>query len=1073
MLAPVIPPRPMLRLLQSPTWLTDDGSAAALLPCTLPSALAIHLAAQRGFVDRERAACLFWPDRAPAEALHNLRVNLHRLRSQLKGWNRGEALQAERQRIALSLPTDLHSLDDAIVRTDVQALLVLRPWRLLEGFRLAGFEAFHEWAESERSRLTRAWSAACERALAAALRAADAGATPLFGAWHEQGLCTPQALARLRAEAGGDAAEALWRQWQASAHGVSPARLPATALAPHGAGASALCGREAEQHSLRGQRSAAVLVAGEPGVGKTTLVTSTFPGRPLMRGREGLEAVPFGPLAELLRREAGWLAEPSAYRLDLARLLPELAGDETLPPLDAHTAKLRLLEGLAQVVERHAALLLVDDLQWCDPATLEWLVFVAHRGNLRWVATARSHQMSQPARQALQALRSANLLSETSLAGLDAAGLAALCRSRWPLQDWPDTRIQALLQRCGGNPFFVGELVAAGLDGATVATLPQRSGELVRQRLRGLGAAAQAVLEVAAVLARPVPLAMLAATCGRDKPEALADCVAGCEEALAAGLLSEAGGAIECRHDLIRSAVHAGLSTPRRQWLHRRAALALAPVGEPLVLAQHWEAAGEPQTALTWHQRGAFQLKDQGRLDEARALWRRISAEASDPALALHARLALAECELYDDLEAGRAALEAVLAQTAAIADPLVHDQLEAQALAGLVDNRVFAGDQPSARVLARQLRPLLPRLGIDERVHAIEVLIELAMREPDIDDALALLAQARRLRPKRAALLSFEGQIHWFGGKVREARAAFERMLEEHPQYCSGLTIENDLAVMCHALGDLQAGETMARRSLASWKGVAHTETLSLLVLASTLTSGGRYDEAGAALDQAEALARRQSSQLFVSEVHSRRARLLACCGRYDDALAQIERAAPLVRDDDNPLRLSQLLVQHAICLAASGRMLEESLRSRLQSACWRSAHALVHARLARVEIEFALAAGDAGHAAAAAERMTAIARDAGLQEVLAEALLLQLRAADSASTPLIDRLALAREAALLAETQGYRDLAWRASSWLARSTRDTAWDERAHAALAALKNAAQAIRFDAALAARREPRG
>jgi DNA-binding SARP family transcriptional activator len=68
----------MLRLLESPTW-QADGDAPRLLPCTLPSALAIHLAAQPGWVDRERVACLFWPERPPTEALHNLRVNLHRV----------------------------------------------------------------------------------------------------------------------------------------------------------------------------------------------------------------------------------------------------------------------------------------------------------------------------------------------------------------------------------------------------------------------------------------------------------------------------------------------------------------------------------------------------------------------------------------------------------------------------------------------------------------------------------------------------------------------------------------------------------------------------------------------------------------------------------------------------------------------------------------------------------------------------------------------------------------------------------------------------------------------------------
>jgi hypothetical protein len=265
----------------------------------------------------------------------------------------------------------------------------------------------------------------------------------------------------------------------------------------------------------------------------------------------------------------------------------------------------------------------------------------------------------------------------------------------------------------------------------------------------------------------------------------------------------------------------------------------------------------------------------------------------------------------------------------------------------------------------------------------------------------------------------------------------------------------------------------------------VAHTETLSLLVLGSTLTGAGRLAEAAEALDQAEALARRQGSQLFASEVHARRTRLLSVCGLHEDALAQAARAAPLVRDDDNPLRLSQLLAAQVAAAAAAGQAIDPMLRTRLQAACGRSLHPLVHGRLARVEVDLALAASDGASAVAAAERMQRIARDAGLLELQAEAWLLQVRAAllqaeasspDTEPVATIEQLAalerLAREAATLADSQGYLDLAWRGWSVLARLTRDAALAERAQAALAQLVAGAPPGGFDAAAAALREPR-
>ena len=173
--------------------------------------------------------------------------------------------------------------------------------------------------------------------------------------------------------------------------------------------------------------------------------------------------------------------------------------------------------------------------------------------------------------------------------------------------------------------------------------------------------------------------------------------------------------------------------------------------------------------ALLIH-RGGDQLKRRGRFDEARSLWGRVAQESFDAT----------------------------------------------QALSGLVDNLVFAGDTVGARHHAERLRPLLPGLRVEVRIHAYEVLIELAMREPDIAAVWSLLAQVKLLAPRSPSTLSFEGQIHWFSGNALAARDAFEVLLTNHPAYCNGLTIANDLAVMLFALSDLERAETMASRPLA-----------------------------------------------------------------------------------------------------------------------------------------------------------------------------------------------------------------------------------------------------------------
>ena len=404
--------------------------------------------------------------------------------------------------------------------------------------------------------------------------------------------------------------------------------------------------------------------------------------------------------------------------------------------------------------------------------------------------------------------------------------------------------LQGLQRASAGNPFVLGELLAIGADAALArgeaVTLPARVLDLVVQRLRQQPASVRMAVEVAAVLSAPASSDLLGALCEGLDAAALAEA---CDEAVAAGLLVEEGAAVQCRHDLIRSATLAGLGGARRRWLHRRAALTLGAARnvDPLIVASHWEQAHELQTALAWTHRGGAQQKARGRFDDARALWQRVADESLDATQALRARLALAECDLFHDLARGRDALQAVLDEAAAVADDIQRHQIEGQTLAGLIDNAVFSGELPRAMALSPRLRKLLPVLPAPERVHACEVLIELAMRQPDIDAAWSLLAPVKRLAPRHPSTRSFEAQIHWFSGDARAARVAFEALLAEHPDYCSGLTIENDLAVMLHTLGELAPAEAMARQSLQSWRGVPHTETLSLLVLGSVLTSAGR----------------------------------------------------------------------------------------------------------------------------------------------------------------------------------------------------------------------------------------
>ena len=132
----------------------------------------------------------------------------------------------------------------------------------------------------------------------------------------------------------------------------------------------------------------------------------------------------------LARLDKIWLGE-------IARLLPELlTRHPDLPapaPLTEHWQRQRFFEALARgVLAVHGPLLLlIDDLQWCDQETLEWLRFLLRfdaKAKLLVVGTARSEEMNaNPALIALvRALQSAGQLHEIALAPLDAAEVANL-----------------------------------------------------------------------------------------------------------------------------------------------------------------------------------------------------------------------------------------------------------------------------------------------------------------------------------------------------------------------------------------------------------------------------------------------------------------------------------------------------------------------------------------------------------------------------------------------------------------------------------------------------------------------
>ncbi len=173
--------------------------------------------------------------------------------------------------------------------------------------------------------------------------------------------------------------------------------------------------------------------------------------------------------------------------------------------------------------------------------------------------------------------------------------------------------------------------------------------------------------------------------------------------------------------------------------------------------------------------RAAQRLRERGEHDAAQAALRELRAATRDDVLALRAEIMLAQEHLFDDLDTGRRALDSVRVRAGQLPPGAARQTIEAHALAGLVDNAVFSGDLARAGTLAAAPARAAAGLARDVLARgAPQVLIEAGHARGRLRRGLDCLAAGLAAAPAaaHAVLLSFEAQIHWFGGDVLASRA-------------------------------------------------------------------------------------------------------------------------------------------------------------------------------------------------------------------------------------------------------------------------------------------------------------
>ena len=360
-------------------------------------------------------------------------------------------------------------------------------------------------------------------------------------------------------------------------------------------------------------RGSLILLSGDAGTGKTRLAQEALADRDestFIRGAATPACSPFGPitgaLRDYLRQEPEGLASCGPLRPHLALLLPELG--EAQASGDRATLFEAIRCGLATVASRRPAAVLLDDLQWSDEATLEFLAALApslREMRLLVVAAYRSDELprTHPLRRLRHDLRREHALEELAVGPLAASETALLAERLLGSTPSPSLA-QALHDRTGGIPFFVEELTAgllasgrlrAGDDGPELdldgaVPLPQTVRDAVGLRTATLSDGAREAAEAAAAAGATFDVDLVA-TSGREE---------GLSELFAAGLVVETEpGVAAFRHPLTRDALYDDVPWLRRRTLHRELAGELSRRGhDSAEVAAHWLAARDTARAL-------------------------------------------------------------------------------------------------------------------------------------------------------------------------------------------------------------------------------------------------------------------------------------------------------------------------------------------------------------------------------------------------------------------------------------------------------------------------------------------
>ena len=614
--------------------ITDDGTAVQARS-SRTAALVAYLVAHAGSPQaRQVIAGTFWPDSTDAQALTNLRRELHHLR---------QVLGDEPSLVVTS--RDLCWRDTSTCHVDVRTFAIEREAALAaaaagdsegivahataavdqyQGDLLPG--VYDDWLLEARSALQRECADLCD--LLSATRARTGDLTGAVDAARRRIQLQPleevgyRTLMLLQADLGDRAGAvstyhhcasvlerelgvlpdpAIQQAFQRLMARGDPAGISPQAVQPapgrSGRAGGQLIGRAREYSVLQdlwraaaGGQPGLALIGGGAGVGKTRLAAElTELAR--MHGAVVTSSQCFGTSGRLaLAPVADWLRSPAvqsaaatldpAWRAEVGRLVPKEGREEhgAGPRAMADAwQRHRFFEGLARalIAVGRPTLLVLDNMQWCDQETLAFLTFflgLAAGTPVLVAGTLRNDIRDQDPELAdwIVRMQATGLLTELPLSPLEAGDTARLAEAISG-RPFPADHVDLLQATTGGFPLYVVEAVRGSVD---LGSAPLPAGGLtavLNNRLDHATAPAREVAGLAAAVGTNFTLDLLTEASDLD-----ADMVVeAVDELWRRRIMHEFGDGYDFSHDLLRETAYTHVSPPKRWLLHRRIAQAL------------------------------------------------------------------------------------------------------------------------------------------------------------------------------------------------------------------------------------------------------------------------------------------------------------------------------------------------------------------------------------------------------------------------------------------------------------------------------------------------------------------